>query len=156
MAKALNFDTGVVEYDINGAATVRFNPTDAEFVERFYNTFKLLEEQQDEFQKQVEACEEDGEKILGVAHVRDEAMRGYIDALFAQVGIADEIFSGMNCYALADGMPVWVNLFFALAEEIEAAFSEQGKRHDPRMQKLTDKSAELLAKYKKATTKPSK
>ena len=51
MAKALNFDTGVSEYDINGTAKVRFNPTDAEFVERLYNTFKTLEEQQDELQK---------------------------------------------------------------------------------------------------------
>jgi hypothetical protein len=80
-------------------------------------------------------------------------MRGYINELFAQDGIADEIFNGINCYALADGMPIWVNLLFAIAEEIDAAFSEQGKRHDPRMQKLTDKNAELLAKYKKATTK---
>ena len=153
MAKALNFDTGVSEYDINGTAKVRFNPTDAEFVERLYNTFKTLEEQQDELQKQIEEIGADGERILVVAHTRDEAMRGYINELFAQDGIADEIFNGINCYALADGMPIWVNLLFAIAEEIDAAFSEQGKRHDPRMQKLTDKNAELLAKYKKATTK---
>ena len=153
MTKALNFDTGVSEYDINGTAKVRFNPTDAEFVERLYNTFKTLEEQQDELQKQIEEIGEDGERILVVAHARDEAMRGYINELFAQDGIADEIFNGINCYALADGMPIWVNLLFAIAEEIDAAFSEQGKRHDPRMQKLNDKNAELLAKYKKATTK---
>ena len=153
MAKALNFDTGVIEYDINGAATVRFNPTDAEFVERFYNTFKTLEAEQDELQEQIDAADGDGEKILVVAHARDEAMRGYIDTLFVQEGIANEIFSGMNCYALADGMPVWVNLLFAVAEEIETAFNEQGKQHDPRMKKLSDKNAELLAKYKKATTK---
>lgn len=153
MAKALNFDTGVVEYDINGTAKVRFNPTDAEFVERLYNTFKMLEEQQDELQKQIEEIGEDGEKILVVAHTRDEHMREYIDALFAQEGIADEIFNGINCYALADGMPIWVNFLFAIAEEIDAAFSEQGKRRDPRMTKLNDKNAELLAKYKKATSK---
>ena len=153
MAKALNFDTGVSEYDINGTAKVRFNPTDAEFVERLYSTFKTLEEQQDELQKQIDEAGEDGEKILVVAHARDEAMRGYIDTLFAQDGIADAIFNGINCYALADGMPIWVNFLFAIAEEIDAAFSEQGKRHDPRMKKLTDKNAELLAKYKKATTK---
>ena len=153
MSKALNFDTGVVEYDINGTAKVRFNPTDAEFVERLYNTFKTLEEQQDELQRQIEEIGEDGEKILVVAHDRDKNMREYIDALFAQDGIADAIFSGINCYALADGMPIWVNFLFAIAEEIDAAFSEQGKRRDPRMAKLNDKNAELLAKYKKATTK---
>lgn len=153
MSKALNFDTGVVEYDINGTAKVRFNPTDAEFVERLYNTFKTLEEQQDELQRQIEEIGEDGEKILVVAHARDKSMREYIDALFAQDGIADAIFSGINCYALADGMPIWVNFLFAIAEEIDAAFTEQGKRRDPRMTKLNDKNAELLAKYKKATTK---
>lgn len=153
MSKALNFDTGVVEYDINGTAKVRFNPTDAEFVERLYNTFKTLEEQQDELQRQIEEIGEDGEKILVVAHARDKNMREYIDALFAQEGIANEIFNGINCYALADGMPIWVNFLFAIAEEIDAAFTEQGKRRDPRMTKLNDKNAELLAKYKKATTK---
>ena len=153
MAKALNFETGVVEYDINSTAKVRFNPTDAEFVERLYNTFKTLEDQQDELQKQIDEADGDGEKILSVAHARDAAMRKHIDNLFAQDGISNEIFSGMNCYALADGMPVWINLLFAVAEEIESAFSEQGKRHDPRMKKLSDKNTELLAKYKKATTK---
>jgi hypothetical protein len=153
MAKALNFDTGVIEYDINGAATVRFNPTDAKFVERFYNTFKTLENEQDELQSQIEAAGDDGEKILVVATARDNAMRGYIDGLFAQDGIADAIFPNINCYALAGGMPMWVNFLFAVAEEIESAFAEQGKLHDPRMKQLSDKNAELLAKYKKATTK---
>ena len=156
MAKALNFDTGIVEYDINGTTKVRFNPTDAEFVERLYKTFKTLESQQDELQKQIDATDGDGDKILEVAHARDKAMRGYIDDLFSEDGIADAVFNGINCYALADGMPIWVNFLFAIAEEIDAAFSEQGKRHDPRMKKLSDKNSELLAKYKKATTKSDK
>lgn len=152
MAKTLTFDTGVVEYDINGAVKVKFNPADAVFAEKLYNAFNDLEARQGEFQKRVDEIGEDGDKMFAYAKERDTEMREIIDGLLGD-GVADALFPDMNCYALADGMPVWINLMFAIAEEIESAFSREREQSDPRMRKFDKKHEELLAKYKKATTK---
>lgn len=147
-AKVLSFDDGLVEYEINGKATARFNPTDAAFAERLYKAFADLEARQDEFQRKVSEIGEDGEAMFAYAKERDGEMRGIIDALLGK-GVADALFPDMNCYALADGLPVWINLMFALADEINSAYaSEQGKA-DPRLQGYGDKYKAMMAKYRR-------
>jgi hypothetical protein len=150
MAKSLNFDTGLVEYDINGAATVRFNPTDSEFVERLWKCFTDLEARQGEFQQKVEEIGEDGERMFAYAKERDQEMRGIIDGLLGD-GVADALFPDMNCYALADGLPVWINLMFAIADEIQAAYTSQQKRTDPRVSGYSKKYEAMVKKYKNKT-----
>ena len=148
MAKTLTFDTGIVTYDLNGDASVRFNPTDASFVERLYRTFADLEAKQDEWQRQVEDIGEDGERMFAYAKERDADMRHAIDALLGD-GVADAVFPDINCYALADGLPVWVNLMFALAEEVERAYTAEQKKTDPRVKGYSDKYGKLVQKYRK-------
>lgn len=149
MAKTLAFETGVVEYDVNGMAKVRFNPTDSAFVERLYKAVTDLEARQEEFQGRVDEIGGDGGKMFAYANERDAEMRDIIDGLLGD-GVADALFPDMNCYALADGVPVWINLMLALAEEVDAAFSEQGAKGDPRAQAYSEKYAGMMAKYKKA------
>ena len=146
--KSLTFDTGVVEYDINGAAKVRFNPTDSAFVERLYRTFTDLDAKQEEFQKRVDEIGGDGEEMFAYAKERDAEMRGMIDGLLGD-GVAEALFPDMNCYALADGLPAWINLMFAISEEIEAAFTAERKKGDPRARQYNEKYAAMMAKYKK-------
>lgn len=148
MARSLTFDTGVVEYDINGAATARFNPTDAEFVDRLYRTFTELDAKQEEFQARVGEIGEDGDAMFAYARERDREMRATIDSLLGE-GVADALFPDMNCYALADGLPAWINLMFAIAEEVERAYSAEQKRTDPRMRAYGDKYDAMLKKYRK-------
>ncbi|WP_160324622.1 hypothetical protein [Adlercreutzia muris] len=148
MAKTLTFDTGVTEYVINGAAKARFNPTDSRFVERMYATFGELSDKQDEFQRRVEEIGDDGPAMFAYAAERDREMRGMIDGLLGE-GVADALFQDMNCYAMADGLPAWINLMFAVAEEVEATFSEEQKRSDPRVRAYHGKYAALAKKYKR-------
>lgn len=148
MAKVLNFDTGLVEYDINGAATVRFNPTDAAFTERLYKAFTDLDARQDEFQRKVDEIGEDGAAMFAYANERDEEMRGIIDGLLGE-GVADALFHDMNCYALADGLPVWINLMFAVADEIQAAYTAEQKKTDPRITGYNKKYQGMMQKYKR-------
>ncbi len=151
-AKTLTFDTGIVTYDLNGAATVRFNPTDAAFVERLYKVFADLEAEQVKWQTDVEEIndvEEFGErstKMFDYANQRDTEMRGLIDGLLGE-GVSDAVFPDINCYALADGLPVWVNLLFAIAEEVNAAYTAEQKKTDPRVKSYSDKYEALLQKY---------
>ena len=146
--KSLTFDTGLVEYDINGAVTVRFNPADAAFTERLYNVFTELDARQDEFRQKVDEIGEDGAAMFAYANERDKEMRGIIDGLLGE-GVADALFPNQNCYALADGLPVWINLMFAIADEIQDAYSDNQKRADPRVAGYSKKYNAMLAKYKK-------
>ena len=96
MAKTLTFETGLVEYDINGMATARFNPTDSVFVERLYKTMTDLDARQGEFQKRVDSIEigehgEGGEEMFAFANERDAEMRELIDKLLGE-GVADALF----------------------------------------------------------------
>ena len=50
--KQLQFSTGLEEYSLNGRVTVRFNPTDASFLERLAELFSRL----DALQEEVEAA----------------------------------------------------------------------------------------------------
>lgn len=152
MSKALNFDTGIVDYEVNGTTHIRFNPTDIAFTERLYNAFMALDERQDEFERRVREIGEDKEEMFEYAKERDAEMREIIDGLFGK-GKSDGLFPNMNCYALADGMPMWINFLFAVAVEIRDSFTEEQRKADPRLRKFSDKNEELLAKYRKATTK---
>lgn len=148
MAKTLSFDTGLVEYEINGAATARFNPTDSNFVERLWKCFTDLESHQDEFQKKVDEIGEDGQRMFAYAKERDAEMRSIIDSLLGE-GVADALFPSMNCYALADGLPAWMNLMFSIADEIQSAYDKQGKRADPRINGYSKKYQSMMRKYKR-------
>ena len=131
----IRFDTGLVRYNINGAAEVVFNPTDAAFVERLFKTFDTLDQQQEAYKKEIESVD-DKRKIFGIARERDTAMRSMIDeALGAPV--CDNLFGGMNVYAMADGLPVRCNLMLALIDEIDTSFADEQKKTNPRIAKYT-------------------
>lgn len=152
MAKSLSVADGLTEYDINGVVTVRFNPTDSGFVERLYGTFTDLDARQDEFRQEVDAIGDDGPAMFEYAHKRDAEMRGIIDGLLGD-GVADALFPNMNCYAMADGLPVWMNLMFAIADEVQAAYTSEQKRSDPRVQGYSKKYNAMLNKYQQGGKK---
>ena len=106
----IRFDTGLVSYDINGKATVCFNPTDSAFVEKLFRTFDTLDQKQEAYKAE----------INGLADQR-------------------AIFGGMNVYAIADGLPVWCNLMLAIIDEIDTSFAREQKKTNPRLAKYAAK-----------------
>lgn len=135
--KELKFDTGLVAYDLNGAAQVTFNPTDSAFVERLFNTFDVLDKKQDAYKAEVEKAAGNRE-IFDIARRRDGEMRAMIDEALGQP-VCDALFGGMNVYAMADGLPVWSNLMLAIMDEIDTSFAREQKATNPRIQKYTAK-----------------
>ena len=137
MAKILNFSNGVQEYDINGA-TVRFNGTDYQFAERLISTFDRMDALQQKYKGQLQA--KSGNDVFKACRAVDKDMRAVINDLFAD-DVADKIFGTCSCYALADGLPIWVNLIFAVMDEIDETVIAEQKKTDPRLDAY-------LAKYK--------
>lgn len=140
--KDLNFDSGVFTYSLNGKCEVSFNPTDSNFVERIYTAFNDLDKKQDEYKSRIEKMA-DKKEIFEFARERDAEMRTIIDGVF-DTPVCDAVFGGMNIYAMASGLPAWVNLMLAVMDECDTAFAREQKATNPRIAKYTAK----WSKYK--------
>lgn len=116
----LNVNTGLKEYDINGAIKVCFNPTDTVFAEKVVDTFSSLESKQDVYRREIADASTHTE-VFDIARKWDKDMRTMIDGIF-DAPVSQAVFGDMNVYAIADGLPVWMNLLFAVMDEISTGF----------------------------------
>ena len=135
--KELNFETGLVTYDLNGKVQVTFNPSDSGFVERLYSAFEDLDKKQEGYKATIGKMANKSE-IFEFARERDTEMREIIDGLFG-VPVSDALFGGMNVYALANGLPVWCNLMLAVMDEVDSTYAREQKATNPRIAKYTAK-----------------
>lgn len=138
MAKLIEFDTGLKEYDIKGYK-LWVNPTDEGFAAKLEDAFKSLDGLQDKL------AEDDS---LSKFAELDADMRGKLDGLLG-AGAADAIFPGMNCYAIADGLPVWMNLVLALLYEVTEAYEAEFGKTDARVKAHKAKYDAMLRKYRR-------
>ena len=130
--KQLQFSDGLEEYSLNGRVTVRFNPTDASFLERLAELFSWLDALQESTPE---------EEVFPLAKSLDARMRDLLDGFFGQQ-VCEALFGSMNLFASAGGLPVWANLLLALTEEVESAMQGELSAREARIAKYT-------AKYKK-------
>ena len=130
------FDNGLVEYNLNGKCKVVFNPTDMTFIERVFDVFDTLDAKQEAYKADIEG--KDGKEIFDIARQMDAEMRDIIDNVF-ECEVCDAVFGGMSVYAVANGLPVWANLFLAVMDEMDSAFAREKKLTNPRIQKYTQK-----------------
>lgn len=133
----IKFATGVKEYRINDAVTVYFNPTDVEFARKIYAAFDELDKQQERYRAEIKRIE-GTPKIFEYARERDTDMRRIIDDLFGRE-VCNELFGGVNVYAMADGLPIWCNLMLAVIDELDAGLNREQRATSARVQKYTSK-----------------
>ena len=139
MPKSLTFNTGIVEYDINGKVVVSFNPADETFSKKLFDAFDALNKLQNDF-----ASGGSFDKFVEL----DSEMRGIIDDLLGE-SVSDALFGGMNAYALADGLPVWSNLLMAIFYEVADAYEREFGKTSEQIKAHEKKYGALLAKYRK-------
>lgn len=143
--KELQFDTGLVSYNLNGKCEVQFNPADREFVERFYNAFDELGNLSDEYSKKTP---DEVSAVFDIAKERDGKMQKIIDDLFA-APVCETAFDGVSVCAFANGFPVWANLMFAVLDEIMANLDDVENKADPRIARYKAKYQKYHARYHK-------
>ena len=134
--KNLSFSDGLEEYSLNDRVTVRFNPTDASFLERLTALFEKLDALQEEVAAAQETTPE--EEVFPLAKSLDARMRDLLDGFFGQP-MCEALFGSMNLFASAGGLPVWANLLLALTEEVEAAMQGELTAREARIAKYTGK-----------------
>lgn len=130
-------DTGTKEYSLNGAVKVHFNPTDTAFAEKVIDVFSVMEAKQKEYRQDMTTVN-DYREVFAVARKWDAEMREILDKLF-DVPVCQALFGDMNIYAMADGLPVWMNLLFAIMDEISVKFVEYGKAVPEKLRAFVEK-----------------
>lgn len=133
----LFLDNGLVEYNINGACTVTFNPTDAAFFRKIYDEFVGLDQEDKRYHKELENCKTDLEAFELIEKC-DREMRERIDrALDAPV--SEAVFGKTNVFALSGGLPLWCNLLLTIMDECDSVFAREQMQTSVKIKKYTDK-----------------
>ena len=135
--KNISLETGKVEYLLGGKVSVRFNPTDLNYMERVYAAFDELGRIQTRFQTDLEALEEEKE-IFALAKETDGKIREVLNALFEKE-VCEPLFGNMNLFAYSGGMPVWVNLMLAVSDVMNTAMQAEADARDKRIEKYVKK-----------------
>lgn len=135
----IKFETGLKSFDINGAYTVTFAPTDLAFIERVYTALENMDKKQDKYKELAEQASD--RDVFDLARKRDSEAREEINAIFG-ADICSAVFGSLNVFTVADGFPVWANFLLAIIDQLDGSFAEEKKKTNPRIAKYT-------AKYKK-------
>ncbi|MCI8594897.1 MAG: hypothetical protein HFF09_06540 [Oscillospiraceae bacterium] len=138
-AKQLQFDTGVITYNINGKVELSFNPADVSFIERLYGVVEELDRKQEKYKKTVEEAK-DTKEVFEISRKIDGEMREALDGVFNQP-VCGALFDGMSIYAVSTetGLPVWVNFILAILDESDASMTGAEGRARDRLKKYTSK-----------------
>lgn len=134
--KALQIDLGIKTYTLNGAVEVAFNPTDAAFSEKLYNTFEELDKKEEAYKAAIAKMKPT--EVFAFARKLDAEMREMIDAVLGD-GVSAGLFKGINVYALANGLPVWANLLLGIMDEIDDGVASEQKKTSARIKKYSEK-----------------
>lgn len=134
-----SFDTGLATFTVNGNCEIKFNPTDSAFATKIANAFDQIENVGKKFREKVATAKE--KDIFALCEKRDAEARKIIDAVF-DAPVCNSLFGDMSVFALANGLPVWCNLFFAVMDEMDVSVIEERKKTNPRI-------AEYTAKYRR-------
>ena len=136
----ITFDAGIIDFKVNGACQVSFNPTDAAFAKRLYDAFARLETKQEARKKEVEEKANTVE-IFDLAEQYDKEMREIVDGVFG-VPVCDALFGEMNLYSMSNGLPVWYSFLLSVMDKIKLTAAKEQEAMQARIAKYT-------AKYKK-------
>lgn len=135
--KELKIATGVATYKLNDSVEVSFNPTDAAFGEKLFNAFDTLDKRQESYKAEVGKAEGKRE-LFDVVRKLDGEMREIINDVF-EFDVCSGLFGELNVYALAEGLPLWANLLFAIMDEMDETVMREKKAMNPRIAKYTKK-----------------
>ena len=136
MANIISFDTGIKEFNINDAVTVRFSPTDMCFIERVFEALERLDKRAEEYRGKIEKVQD--REVFDLAKAFDAEVKDEINAIFGD-DVCTPLFGDMSMNTLADGFPIWANFLMAVIDTFDGAFAEEKKKTNPRIKKYTAK-----------------
>ena len=116
----LIFDTGVREFDVNGAV-LRFNPSDPNVYARFVAAAEKLMQVESQMVAEGNAAGEDGGAVLRAMEKADRQVKDILADVFGPGNDFNAIFGGINAMAVgANGERVLTNFLYCVGPVLEA------------------------------------
>jgi hypothetical protein len=130
--RKITFDTGLQEFEVNGGAILRFNPSDPNVYSRFYEAQDKIEALAAEYeQAQADRETDDVTRVrqaLDSLRDIDCRVKKMLSEVFGAHNDFDAIFGGASMFSVgASEEYIITNLFAALQPIIEEGFEQQAK-----------------------------
>ena len=144
MENIIKFETGVREFNINGAVTVSFCPTDMNFVETVFDVLEDIDRFHTEYQEKAEKISENpdekaaSEEMFDLSRDADNTIREKINGLFGKDICTPTIGHG-SILSPAGGLPIWANIIFMLIDLFDDELVKEKEKTNPRIKKYTEK-----------------
>lgn len=135
--ESLKIDTGVKEFRINDAVTIKLNPSDTALAKRLFVLFEKFDKNTTNYKDKIAKASESAE-IFTLADNLDKEMREDLNGIF-NMDICTPLFGDTSCYAIANGMPIWANILFAFLDLMDEAVKKEQTISKERIKKYTDK-----------------
>ncbi|UOX65494.1 hypothetical protein [Anaerotruncus colihominis] len=125
--RELNFDSGIVEYRVNGKATLSFNRSDPNLYNRMQELNGKLAAIDSDLKKEKDAAE-DGLALVKLFSAYDKRIKAELSFVFGEQNDFDAIFEGQNVLSIAgNGKFLITNFIEALQPIIESGVKEYAK-----------------------------
>ena len=116
--KKLNWDNGIQEFETNGEAILRFNPSDPAFYNRFLALIEKIKKVEDDISNEDENV--DGKQAIHLLCKYDQMIKSMLADTFGNQNDFELIFSGVNLMALGkNGKRVIINFLDAIMPVID-------------------------------------
>lgn len=116
---------------------VGINPYDAKFLLAIMDCAEKLDAEQSKLNNAIKGVT-DWKALYGATVKADEAMRELIDGLFHKE-VCSALFPDVTVYALADGLPIWANLLYAMTEQMDIGLADEKAKAQERIRKYSAK-----------------
>lgn len=125
--RELNFDSGIVEYRVNGKATLSFNRSDPNLYNRMQELNGKLAAIDSDLKKEKDAAE-GGLALVKLFSAYDKRIKAELSFVFGEQNDFDAIFEGQNVLSIAgNGKFLITNFIEALQPIIESGVKEYAK-----------------------------
>lgn len=125
--RELNFDSGIVEYRVNGKATLSFNRSDPNLYNRMQELNGKLAAIDSDLKKEKDAAE-DGLALVKLFSAYDKRIKAELSFVFGEQNDFNAIFEGQNVLSIAgNGKFLITNFIEALQPIIESGVKEYAK-----------------------------
>ena len=125
--RELNFDSGIVEYRVNGKATLSFNRSDPNLYNRMQELTGKLAAIDSDLKKEKDAAD-DGLALMKILSAYDKRIKAELSFVFGEQNDFDAIFEGQNVMSIAgNGQLLITNFLDAIRPVIESGVKEYAK-----------------------------
>lgn len=140
--KKIAFDTGIKEYEVNGTAFLRFNPSDPNVYFRFFSAAEKIRAVEKEcIKKAKDARHGEENNISSVAQIfveADSKIKTILSDVFRAGNDFGKIFDGVNVVAVnKNGKRVLDSFMEAVSPIMETGIKELFAKEDAMVEKYT-------------------